>query len=272
MKTFATISNGDTIDASDPNDIQDEVNAVENALLNGIAHIVKPTTTATYDLGTSSKVWGVLYATSLNVSGFATHSVSAGGTGDNGILIRNSTAGTGNSASFGLTNDASASVQANLILTSSTYTPATYFLASGLALANTLAGGISIAATHGSGTVRVYAAGTTEVARFDLTSSLQIGGTAARAGTAGTKRIDIFDGTAPTSTLANGTSLYSTSGEGYWMDAAGNATLQTPHDPITNEWIFKSTHTPTGKVLRINVERMLRFLNNRFELDAVHES
>jgi len=101
--------------------------------------------------------------------------------------------------------------------------------------------------------------------------SVQVGGTAARATTAGTNRIDIFDGTAPVGTLANGVSFYSASGAANVMDAAGNATLLSPHDSETNEWIFRSKHTPTGKVLRIDVERLLRFVNDHFGLDAVKE-
>jgi hypothetical protein len=101
--------------------------------------------------------------------------------------------------------------------------------------------------------------------------SVQVGGTAARATTAGTNRLDIFDGTAPVGTLANGVSFYSTAGEARVMDAAGNATLLSPHDTDTNEWIFHSKHTPTGKVLKIDVERLLKFVNDHFGLDAVHE-
>jgi hypothetical protein len=102
-------------------------------------------------------------------------------------------------------------------------------------------------------------------------NSVMIGGTAARATTAGTNRLDIFDGTAPVGTLANGVSFYSTAGEARVMDAAGNATLLSPHDARTNEWIFHSKHTPTGKVLRIDVERLLKFVNDHFGLDAVQE-
>ena len=102
-------------------------------------------------------------------------------------------------------------------------------------------------------------------------NSVMIGGTAARATTAGTNRLDIFDGTAPVGTLANGVSFYSTAGEARVMDAAGNATLLSPHDTETNEWIFHSKHTPTGKVLRIDVERLLKFVNDHFGLDAVQE-
>jgi hypothetical protein len=102
-------------------------------------------------------------------------------------------------------------------------------------------------------------------------SNVKIGGSAERATTVGTNHLDIFNGTAPVGTLANGISIYSSSGEAYVMDAAGNATLFSPHDAETNEWIFKSKHTPSGKVLKIDVEKMLRFINDHFGLDAIHE-
>jgi hypothetical protein len=110
-----------------------------------------------------------------------------------------------------------------------------------------------------------------ERVRVTTVGNVSIGGTADRATTVGTKALNIFNGTAPVGTLANGISLYSSSGEAYVMDAAGNATLFSPHDAETNEWIFKSKHTPSGKVLKIDVEKMLRFINDHFGLDAIHE-
>jgi len=106
---------------------------------------------------------------------------------------------------------------------------------------------------------------------IDSSGNLGLGGSAARATTVGTAVLNIFNGTAPVGTLTNGISLYSSSGEAYVMDAAGNATLFSPHDAETNEWVFKSKHTPTGKVLKIDVEKLLRFVNDHFGLDAVHE-
>jgi hypothetical protein len=126
----------------------------------------------------------------------------------------------------------------------------------------------------GSGTVQPLAifVGNTERARITSGGNLNFGNSSAdRATTAGTAVINIFNGTAPVGTLANGISLYSSSGEAYVMDAAGNATLFSPHDSETNEWIFKSKHTPSGKVLKIDVEKMLRFINDHFGLDAIHE-
>jgi hypothetical protein len=124
-----------------------------------------------------------------------------------------------------------------------------------------------------AGTAPADAARITSGGNFQTSSggSVQVGGTAARATTAGTNRVDIFDGTAPVGTLANGVSFYSTAGEARVMDAAGNATLLSPHDTETNEWIFHSKHTPSGKVLKIDVEKMLRFINDHFGLDAIHE-
>lgn len=110
-----------------------------------------------------------------------------------------------------------------------------------------------------------------ERVRFDSVGNVKIGGTADRGTTAGTNHLDIFNGTAPVGTLTNGISIYSSSGEAYVMDASGNATLFSPHDRETNEWIFNSIDTKTGKRLKIKVERLLRFLNEKFGLDCIED-
>lgn len=102
----------------------------------------------------------------------------------------------------------------------------------------------------------------TENIRITTAANIKVGGTANRATTEGTNQLQLFNGTAPVGTLTNGISLYSASGEANVMDAAGNATPFSPHDKETNEWIFRSTHTPTGKTLRIEMERMMRKLND----------
>ena len=58
---------------------------------------------------------------------------------------------------------------------------------------------------------------------FSLTAAanVKISGTAVRATTEGTNHLDIFDGTAPVGTLANGISLFSASGKLKSADAAG---------------------------------------------------
>lgn len=96
-----------------------------------------------------------------------------------------------------------------------------------------------------------------------VNSNVKIAGNASRGTTEGTNHLDIFNGTAPVGTLTNGISLYSTSGELRVMDSAGNATLLSPHDDITNEWIFYSKNTVTGKVLRIDMERLMKDLDKK---------
>lgn len=92
------------------------------------------------------------------------------------------------------------------------------------------------------------------------TGQLKLAGTAVRATTEGTNHLDIFDGTAPAGTLANGISLYSTSGELRVMDAAGNPTLLSPHDK-NGFWIFESRSGLTGKMFTVHMEKMIRRLN-----------
>lgn len=97
-------------------------------------------------------------------------------------------------------------------------------------------GAIDIVANHSdadpaSGHITFYGYnGTGTEYRMVLTRNAvtKIAGTALRATTEGTNRIDIFDGTPPAGTLANGVSLYSASGKLWAMDAAGNATQLTP--------------------------------------------
>ena len=101
--------------------------------------------------------------------------------------------------------------------------------------------------------------------------NVKIGGLASRATTAGTNQLVLFNGTAPVGTLTNGASFYVTSGEMRVMDAAGNATLLSPHHSESNEWIYDSTHTPTGKRLRIRVEALMRFIDKHFDLGLVVE-
>ena len=65
--------------------------------------------------------------------------------------------------------------------------------------------------------------GSSERARIDSVGNVLVGGTAARGTTAGTAHLDLFNGTAPAGTLTNGVSLYSSSGDLKFMNAAGDA-------------------------------------------------
>lgn len=108
---------------------------------------------------------------------------------------------------------------------------------------------------------------------FTITAlgNVKIGGTAVRGTTEGSNQLDIFNGTAPVGSLSNGVSFYSSAGEARVMDSGGNSTLLSPHDRITNEWIFHSKNTFTGRTLRIDMERMMKFLNGYFGTDFIHE-
>lgn len=107
--------------------------------------------------------------------------------------------------------------------------------------------------------------------RVTSVGNVKIAGTVSRGTTEGTNHLDIFDGAAPVGTLANGISLYSTAGELRVMDAAGNATLLSPHDQETNEWIYLSKNTVTGQVLRIEMERLMKAVNDLLGADFVHQ-
>lgn len=65
VKSFSTKLAGATINAAHINDLQDEVVAIETALLNGFTHALKPTVTGAQDLGTSGLHWGTLYANAI---------------------------------------------------------------------------------------------------------------------------------------------------------------------------------------------------------------
>lgn len=70
----------------------------------------------------------------------------------------------------------------------------------------------------------VRSTSTTEAFRVNPTLNFKLAGTAVRGTTEGTNHLDIFNGTDPAGTLANGISLYSSSGVPKTLDAAGNVT------------------------------------------------
>lgn len=97
------------------------------------------------------------------------------------------------------------------------------------------------------------------------------GGSADRSVSNGESVVNIFNGTAPSGTLTNGASFYAASGEMRVMDSAGNSTLLSPHDADTNEHIYFSKNTETGKVLIVETERMWRALNEMLGGGYIHE-
>jgi hypothetical protein len=75
-KSFTTKTSGQTIASSHVNEIQDEIVAIENGLLSGLAHVIKPLTDATYDLGASGKQWKNLYLSGSLIVGGSTVSLT----------------------------------------------------------------------------------------------------------------------------------------------------------------------------------------------------
>lgn len=113
--------------------------------------------------------------------------------------------------------------------------------------------------------------GFTERFRMTTAPSFKVGGTAGRGTTEGSNQVVLFNGTAPAGTLTNGASFFCASGEMKVIDSAGNVTQLSPHSPTTNEWIFNSKNTVTGKVLVIEMERFMKFLNKKFGGDFIKE-
>ena len=131
----------------------------------------------------------------------------------------------------------------------------------------------ALMADNGSQTDPIFVArdNGTAVVTIQDGGNTKINGTANRATTEGTAQLVIFNGTAPVGTLTNGASFYATTGEMRVMDAAGNSTLLSPHDHETNEWIYYSKNTATGKVLRIDMERMMRAIDEKLGGGFIHE-
>lgn len=71
-KSFSTKATNDSVEASHVNDLQDEVTAIETALVTGgIAHALFPSTSGTRDLGTSSLLFRTAYLDTALILGAA---------------------------------------------------------------------------------------------------------------------------------------------------------------------------------------------------------
>lgn len=88
------------------------------------------------------------------------------------------------------------------------------------------------------------------------------GTTATRGTTQPTNSISMSNGTAPVGAATNLCTFYVTAGECRVMDAAGNATLLSPHDGDRN-WIHHCVKGD-GKEILIRMEQMAKFLNDKF--------
>jgi len=60
------------------------------------------------------------------------------------------------------------------------------------------------------------------------------------------------------SASAGHSGVYSSGGELFALDDAGNSTQLSPHDTTTGEWIFYSKNIKTGRVVKVDMERLVR--------------
>ena len=98
---------------------------------------------------------------------------------------------------------------------------------------------------------------------------LVVGGTGAsvdRVTNDGTNAIHLFNGTAPVGAMTNGITLYSSGGEFYAMDAAGNATLNSPHSD-DGDYIIYSYSVKKDQTVVIHLEKMMKVLAAKFPAD-----
>jgi hypothetical protein len=117
----------------------------------------------------------------LSAEGFGAHAFSAGGTGANQLLVRNTTAGTGNLSQLALGTDASI-VTGVLRAHSSTYSSTALYRADGVTLEATRAGGLCLGATNASGVIAFLSGGATERMRLDASGWLGLGTSPAAGG------------------------------------------------------------------------------------------
>jgi len=98
-------------------------------------------------------------------------------------------------------------------------------------------------------------------------------GTASPGGssTIGRKVLSIADGTAPSGGVSGQVSLYSSGGELYVLDAAGNATLLSPHDD-KGHWVFYSFNADSNKAVYIDMIKLAKTLEKLTGEKLVYET
>lgn len=108
----------------------------------------------------------------LTVSGFGTHSFSAGGNGSQVIQIQNTTSGTAARAYLGIT---AGTTTALLLSYSQGYTTSGVAIAGATTLYALGSAGINIVADHATGLIDFYSGGVTRTARFHASRGVSIG-------------------------------------------------------------------------------------------------
>ena len=117
----------------------------------------------------------LVFGGTIQVDGLGTHLFSATGAGANRLRVRAASSGTGNVGAVDVGTDADADL-GRLEAYASTFTETGAATQHGVALCGMGAGGVSLAAEHASGDMRLYARGTTKRATFDGETQVLSGG------------------------------------------------------------------------------------------------
>jgi hypothetical protein len=112
--------------------------------------------------------------------------------------------------------------------------------------------------------------GSSSLFRVEKSGNVKLGATTARGTTEGTNTLSLFNGTAPVGTLTNGASFYASGGEMFVIDAGGTALQISSHDK-DGFFVHDTRYTTTGRRVIIDIEKLARFLNERFGTDFIHE-
>lgn len=78
VKSFTTKTASTPIASAHMNDAQDEIVAVEGALLNGVQHAIKPSSAGAQDVGTSALPWGTVHARVLDLDASSELTIATG--------------------------------------------------------------------------------------------------------------------------------------------------------------------------------------------------
>jgi hypothetical protein len=208
----------------------------------------------------------------LAITGFGTHSISAGGTGNQALLVTNTSSGTTNAA---LLRATAGTTVGQLISFSQGYTTGSYDVQASAAFTSNGAGGISIAATDAAGVVRFYTGGTTEKARLrtDLlsTNTFQLLDGAWGPGAVSGSYVLVGRNTSG-SAAAGGYGMITGAGGGFyiWTDGAGNLRIHSAL-PTANGSVSDTAGTVVGTQTSTLDSKLLiaPFTDTRHALDVV---
>ena len=81
----------------------------------------------------------------------------------------------------------------------------------------------------------------------------------------------IHNGTAPNAATSNTAVLYVDSGELKVLDAGNNTTVLSPHPDGSEDWVFYSKNLKTGKTVKIQMQKLMKKLNDLLGEDLFEE-